>query len=274
MPQPLSPAEARVLLDPDRLPGREAVRTALMHLAALGHLRAESTTRRSWGVTSATIRLHGTGRGVGGLPAHLRVLLDALALPADGSAGPAPTEVVHRLQKAFGYDYGRYVDPQLRSPLVERGLLRAEETRVAGLFRRVRHHPTAEGERLRTELQGGVRAAAALPALLERDPASTASAAVALGGALLLADELRPHFAALGEAVRAHQPAMAEALLSPLALAEEDERRERWMETLTLLAEIDWGGVLDALDGVADAFDAGDGGGADGGGGDGGGGGE
>lgn len=270
MTQPLTPAEARVLLDPDKVPGREVVRTALMHLAALGHLRAEPVTRRSWGFTSTTPYLHGTGRDPAELPPHLRVLLDALALPAS-DAGLAPNEVVQRLQKAFQAGYGRYVADHLRRPLVKRGLLRAREEPVLRIFSRVRHHPTEQGERLRADLQERVRAAAALPALLERDPASAATAAVALGGALLLADELRPHLAVLGEAVRTHQPALAGALLSPLELAKEEARMERWVDTLGLLAEIDWGSVLDALDGVAGAFDAGDGGGADGGG-DGGGG--
>lgn len=266
----LTPAEAMVLLEPNTVSGRSVVRTSLLHLAAAGYLRAEVHAKRSWLGTGGGTRLVRT-EAAGPLPDHLAVVLNALFPPAKSEASISPTEMTYRLQRAFGYDYARYLAGHIRPLLLSKALLSVEEYRWMWIVPRRRYLHTDAGMRLRERIGTRLRGAEGLPELLQRDPRRAAAAAASLGGLVLIAESLRPHLGGLANAARS-EPSLT--LLATLD-ADEDERRNAWLEGADLFAEIDWGSILDAVEGVGDAFDAGgDSGGGDGGGDGGGGGGE
>ena len=266
-PEDLSPTEALVLLEPNTAPGQDAVRASLLHLAAAGYLRAEVRTKRSWLGTGGETRL-ARGPATGHPPDHLAVVLDALFPPAKSEASIGSTEMTYRLQHAFGYDYARYLARHVRPLLVSKALLAGEEYRWMGIVPRRRFRHTDDGVRLREHVATRLSGAAEIPELLRRDPGRAAASAAGLGGLVLIAEGLRPHLGELASAARSEPDLSLVATLG----ADEEERRAGWLEWADLLAELDWGSILDAIDGVGDAFDAGgDAGSADGGG-DGGGG--
>ncbi len=267
--QALTPSEAQVLLDPGSVSARSVLRTSLMHLAAAGHLHARVQEKRSRfgsGVETRLVR----GASPAAAPAQLAVVLDALFPPGKPNAGLAPAEATHRLQRAFGYDYSRYLARHIRPLLVSRGLLEVESYRWLGIFTRSRHRHTAAGARIRERIAADLRATDDIPRLLERDPARAAASAAKLGGLVLVAEGLRPHLGALAAAARRELPDTPGAI-PLLAGEEEDDRRTAWLDAAELASSLDWGALMEAIDGVGEAFDGGDGGGGDGGG-DGGGG--
>jgi hypothetical protein len=261
-PFPAGPVLAHALLTPDA-PAHELVRTALLHLAALGFVRAQTETRSGMFKTGSAVRLH-RGDGRGPLPAELAPVLEALYPPDQPPRALERTELVHRLQQRFGYDYGRYRSRHVRPALVERGWLVEETSRTLWIVPRRRFLRTEEGARLKIELDTRLQPAAEAAARVPSDPHGALRVVAALGPLALVSEALRPHLPALAGTARAEgAPLPAEMFTTP---EEEEERRTAWMDALGMLSEIDWAGVLEALDGFGDA-------GADGGG-DGGGGGE
>lgn len=263
----LTPVLAQALLDPDGKRGRDAVRAALLHLVALGHLGAEVEPKKVLRSTRRTVRLRQRENGIP-LPPELAVVLEALFPLGEPVKPLGATEVVHRLQKRFGAGFGRYSSRHLRPELVNRGWLRVEEYRVLGIFPRTRHQPTGEGERLRAEVEERLRSAAEVPQLLEREPERALGIVAGLGALVVLSEALRPHYGAIAEAARAHGPGIA-PVPELVPVLDEDERRTAWMDAMEMLSSLDWAGMLEAFESMGDAFD----GGADAGGGDGGGGG-
>lgn len=262
-PLPAGPVHAHALLAPDA-PAHELVRTALLHLAALGFVRAQTEMRRGMFKTGSAVRLH-RGDGREPLPAELAPVLEALYPPNKPPGSLGRTEVMHRLQQRFGYDYGRYRSRHVRPALVERGWLVEEASRTLWIVPRRRFLHTAEGARLKMGLEASLQPAAEAAARVPSDPRGALQVVAALGPLALVSEALRPHLPALADAARAEGALLpAEMLTTP---DEEEERRGAWLDALELLGQIDWAGMLEATDGFGD-------GGADGGGDGGGGGGE
>lgn len=242
---PLSAPAGLVLQDP-KASGKEVVKVGLIELLAKGVLTLERTKRKG---------LLGLGReetrvraGAGEDTArrhwpHLGALLDALA-PAlrTGERGVTMAELVKLARKAFGQGLERFNAKSVRPDLVARGLLAAERVRFLALIPYTRYRRTASGEALNGELQNQLRQARQLPDLLARDPASAAALALALGGSLLLVEELRPHLGALGDALRHH------AVAGDTGGALESEGFELGFEFE--------GDAFDSLGDALDAFDA------------------
>jgi hypothetical protein len=250
----IGPVHAQQLIQPD-VPGHELVRTALLHLAALDFLQGEAEQRRVLFVSSTAVRLvRRPGRG--SLPAELAPVLEALFPPAKPAASLSRTEAVHRLQQRFGYDYGKYRAQHVRPALVERGWLVEEAYRTLGVIRRRRFVRTAEGERVKQEIETLLQSAADAAALITSAPRRAVELVAALGPLALISEPLRPHLPALARAARADAAA---AGWMAWELADQEDRRAEWLESMGMLAEIDWTEILDALDGFGD-------GGADGGG--------
>lgn len=258
---PIGPVHAHALMAPDA-PAHELMRMALLHLSALGFMGVEAEPRR--GLFSGPAERFRRREGRGPLPAELGLVLDAIFPPAKPAASLSRTELAHRLQGRFGYDYGKYRSKIVRPALVERGWMAEEAYRTLGVIPRRRYRRTAEGERVAREIDARLRPAADAAARVSSDPRSALAVVAALGPLALLAEPLRPHLATLAQAARSDGAVLPAGLLEA---AEEEERRTAWLDALEVLGEIDWAGILDALDGFGDA-------GADGGGGDGGGGGE
>lgn len=78
MPNRLSPAEALVLLKPNRTPGRETIKVTLLWLLAQGLLRIEETVTKQFLGTSKLVYVRPTERKTGPLPPHASSLIDAV----------------------------------------------------------------------------------------------------------------------------------------------------------------------------------------------------
>jgi hypothetical protein len=266
----LTPLDALVLLDPNKPVGARAVRLALRLLAARGVIRTAEPRRgiERWTGTRLCVGIPSAA-----LPSALAAVADALRRDAVDEVTLAPTECVARLQRAFRYDYAHYLRDHLRLPLVARGLLEVHEYRQLGIFTRRRYHYTDAGLRARARVERTTARLGEVPALLATAPRQAARVAAVAGALVLLEDALRPHHAALATALRDYGASTdAGALEDDVAtLLDDEERRLGWMDGIDALQTVDWGDVMNAVDGVADAFDAGGGdGGVDGGSSDGG----
>jgi hypothetical protein len=263
----LTPAEARVLPDPDGHVGPDALLAAARLLLATGALRAEPRDEKRWWGTDRRLCLSVPDGRTPRAP-HLLALRDALAEAAQKGPCLAPTEILHHLQKAFGVGYGGFLDA-VRADLEERGLVHRTEHRTLGIRRR-RWERTGPGESALAALEGRLAEARTIPELLGHDPARAAAVAVGLGGLLLAFDELRPHYPELAEALRRHGEDRADTTWlstldaggTALGVASETGLIDGLTDTLT----DGLSGALDALDALGSAFDVGfDGGSADGG---------
>lgn len=260
----LTPAEAQLLVEPNKTPAKNVLRTSLLHLAASGHLRSEVQRKRSW-LDAGGARV-ARGPAATPPPEPLRVVLEAVFPPWKTDAPLTPNEMLHRLQQVFGHDYSRYVTEHLRPLLERRGLVEVEEYTWLRVFRRKRYRHTAAGARLRADIEARLGTAKELAAAVYLDPSRAVALAEGMGGLVLIAEGLRPHLKALGRAASAHPDGATGLLVSHYA-EDDEERRTGWLHAAEMMAELDWGIILDAIDSMGDAFD----GGADGGGGDGGG---
>lgn len=270
----LSPLDVLVLRDPNAPVGPRAMRLALRLLAARGLITDASTAPARWSGGQRRLRVAPTA---GDLPPALAAVAGAIRGPAaPGEVVLATTELIRRLQRAFGVGYPRFLRDQLRLPLVARGLLVVETYKQLWVFTRRRYRFTEAGLHVRARVDRDVAALDGLPALLTNAPQRAARVAASLGALVLLDDALRPHHAALAAAMREHGASDVAGAAGAMELLEDEERRERWADGIDALGHVDWGDAFDTIDGVGDAFDAGDGGdggdgGGDGGGGDGGG---
>lgn len=204
----LSAAEALVLQNPDLNQGRAAFKLTLMELLArkLITLRHEEK-RLSFGRTRKTdylqlspdAQLH-----VASSPAFqavLGVVVQARAKDADATI----PQVVQQARKSFGADLGKFQTEQIIPALISRGLLEQYTKKRLGLFNTTRYRPTAAGETLRQELAGHLNQARTLPTLVDQDPATAVALIATLGSAVLLVDELKPHYGRISQALGVSQ---------------------------------------------------------------------
>ena len=193
----LGPGEVMALLEPNTVKAREALKLTLMSLLAQGALRFEEVVKKG---------MLGTKRQKVFTQAKRPDTLDAPAaavLAAVNPLGDGKTmgEVIKRLRKAFGRDFSGFRDKQLLPALLRKGLIETRPERVLLLFTRTRYHLTAAGERERARLEGLIEEARRIPSFLASDPAQAVAIVAGLGAAVLLVEELRPHFDQLGTAM-------------------------------------------------------------------------
>ncbi len=265
-------AEAAVLLSLPRPDARKAIKIGLFSLLLQQVLRLEVEERHGLLRTRQVVRLR-----IG--PAAPRPLSDAaqslLAVVRAVRDGTLP-QIVNQARRQYGRTLAGFVHNCVAPALIRRGLAQERRTRLLGLlsYRRIDLTPAGEAERRR--LEGAMHEARSIPALLDRDPAAAVALAAATGTAILLVDELKPHYRRLSEAMRA--PNGGDPAGSIDVTSRPTGGGERADDDLTGLdfdfAAIDFG-VFDSFDTGFAAFDAGfdaasDGGGDSGGGGDGG----
>lgn len=255
----LSAPEAYLLLSLPRWNVHRALKLGFMGLVAQGVLRLEIEDR------PGLIRTRH-------LP-HLRVAPGvARSLP------PVAASLVKVVRRAepdgrvkdvlahCGQQYRRtlvgFIQDCLGPALVARGLAEPRRRRILGLLPYDSFALTVAGEAEKARLQGLIRDAHDIPNYLDRDPAKAAALVAALGAAVLLVDELRPHYAVLERAIRAPD-------VSPsLPMIETDGFASGHDAGLCDFGFIDFScfdsGTFDSFDaGFSDA--GGDGGGGDGG---------
>lgn len=141
---------------------------------------------------------------VAGSPAFQAALAAVAQARTKGADAMIP-QVVQQARKSFGTDLGKFQSEQIIPALTSRGLIEQYTKKRLGLFNTTRYRPTAAGEALRQEITGHLNQARALPSMVDHDPASAAALIVTLGSAVLLVDELKPHYGRISQALNAGQ---------------------------------------------------------------------
>jgi hypothetical protein len=197
-PVGLSAAEAFVLLNLPRFDARMALKYGLMGLLAQGILRSEEEIRPGLIRTRRVLHL----RVAPDLPAELPPLTASMvrvvnaAAPRDGVIG----EVIKQAMRAYRRTLVGFVFDGVGPALIARGLAETWHRRLLGFIPSDTLRRTPAGEAERTRVQNALHEARAIPQYLDRDPAQAAALAAAAGGAILLVEELRPHYAQLAKA--------------------------------------------------------------------------
>jgi hypothetical protein len=192
---PLSPAESLFLIKPNRTPARETVKVTLLSLLAQGAVRMEEQATRRFFGTKKTVYVRPTGKRAA-LPPHAAALLD-LVRAAQGDTG-SMTDFVKRVQKAYGKNLEGFNRDFIVPALLARGLI--EERRVL-LFRTYKRTPAGDAEESR--IASDIARARTIPELIRSNPAEAAALILAVGGTLLLVNELRPYYRQMSEVMRA-----------------------------------------------------------------------
>jgi hypothetical protein len=192
----LSPAESLVLLKPNHTPAREAVKVTLLSLLAQGLLRIEEKTEKRFFGARTVACVRPTGRNAR-LPPHAASLMDVVR--ETQTDGGVMRQLVARARQAYGAQLEGFKNRFIMPALVGRGLI--EEGRVLLLFRKFNLTPSGVAEQSRIEHD--MARARTIPALLGTNPAEAAAIALAVGGTILLVEELQPHYRQLSEAMRA-----------------------------------------------------------------------
>jgi hypothetical protein len=197
-PVGLSAAEAFVLISLPRFNARLALKYGLMGLLAQGILQSEEETRPGLVRTRRILHL----RVATDLPADLPPLTASLvgvvsaAAPRDGVIG----EVLKQAMRAYRRTLVGFVLDGIGPGLVARGLAEMRHRRLLGLIPNGSFHLTPMGAAEKTRVQNALHEARAIPQYLDRDPTQAAALAAAAGGAILLVEELRPHYRELAKA--------------------------------------------------------------------------
>jgi hypothetical protein len=192
---PLSPAESLFLLKPNRTPARETVKVTLLSLLAQGAVRMEEQTTRRFFGTKKTVYVRPTEKRPA-LPKHAAALLD-LVHAAQGETG-SMTDFVKRVQKVYGTNLEGFNRDFIVPALLSRGLI--EERRVL-LFRT--HKRTSAGDAEESRIASDIARARTIPELIRSNPAEAAALILAVGGTILLVNELRPYYRQMSEVMRA-----------------------------------------------------------------------
>jgi hypothetical protein len=193
----LSAAEAQVLLRPNRAAAGEAVKVTLLSLLAQGLVRIEEETKKGRFRVSKTVFVRPTDRTAPrSLPPHATSLLEQVRA-AQAVTGSMP-DLVAQVRRAYGSALEGFKSRLILPALESRGLV--QQGRVLWVFRTFRLTPAGMAEKSRIE--SDIARARTIPGLLGSKPAEAAAIALAVGSAILLVPELRPHYRQLSEAMR------------------------------------------------------------------------
>lgn len=195
----LSAPEALVLLSLPRYDGRQALKLGFMGLVAQGVLRLDTEDRpgllRTRRIPHLTV--------APGLPANLPPIAASLVGVVRAAApGGLMKDVVKQSMREYGKQLAGFVQNHVRPMLVGRGLAEIRQSRLLGIIPLARYFRTPAGEAEKIRIEGAVRNAKTIPQLLKNDPAQAAVLVAAAGAAILLVEELRPHYDALSRALR------------------------------------------------------------------------
>ncbi len=135
------------------------------------------------------------------LPAQA-VSLVALVRATERGSGGTMSGIVRQLRRTYGAGFVRFVQQYVLPNLVECGLAEPRQKRLLGLIPITRYYRTAAGEAECRRLEDAMRNARAIPDYLDHDPAQAAALFAAAGSAVLLIEELRPHYRKMAQAMR------------------------------------------------------------------------
>lgn len=258
----LTPAEATLLLDPGTDVASRCIQAGLLSLLDAGRILFEQSSNP---FRQSALRLSSRAGGSGApLPSHLEALQRA---PVDYGKGDrlVGTQVVHALQKRFGYGFARYLHDELAPGLVKRGLLTRSDHVWLWLFTRIRYRRTGRGDALALPLERLMAAVEDLPTLIAADPERAVRLARSAGVLLIMSPRARRQIPKLRKLLAKRGDDAASLAYLPL----ETDREPEWDQLLELgdmALAFDMDSLFDMIDAVGDFTSGGDGGSSDGGG--------
>jgi hypothetical protein len=194
MTAPLSPAEAVVLLSPNLVKGKAAVKATLLLLLATGVLRIEQT--EAAGIFRnkkiAHLRIAAEPKNS---PPEIAAVLDVVR--AAQAEGGKITDVVRNAEKTFGPACMQFSLKFIIPALIARGLLLKKKFLFTHFFRL-----TPAGDTAQARIKSDLFKADDVARLLKSDPAQAAALAATLGTTVLLSDKLTRQFKPLADAMR------------------------------------------------------------------------
>ena len=256
----LTAPEAFALISLPRLDLRKAVKLGFLGLLAQGVLRSDEEMRRGLLRNKRIVHLRVAPNPPSDLPpiAASLVAVVRAAEPRDGQM----SEIVKQARQAYGQGLIKFLLDHVGPALAARGLAELRRARILGFLRVNRFERTAAGEVEKIRIENAMHEAKAIPQYLDRDPAQAAALAVAAGGAILLVEELRPHYQQLARAFQDRGSDSSTMFFDP-------NSGEAGTDSATFdfgcidFSSIDFGSFdFDSFDA---GFDAADGGGGDGG---------
>ena len=265
----ITPAEAALLIAPSGRTATKCIQAGLLSLLAARRIEFDKT---AGSLKPAAMLLKGTTPGANGtLPRHIQVLETTLVEYGKGDRLTA-AEVLHALQKRFGYDYRRYLRDEVAPELIRRNLLARTDGRWLGLFPRITYERTASGEVMSAPLRRLMSAIDGLPALLKSDPEQAVRLARSAGVLLILSPEAQRQIPQLRKLFEQRGEDFVALSILPIG-HEESSEWDAILELGDLALQFDAFALFDSLTTVSDFTSGGDSSSSDGGG-DGGGGGD
>jgi hypothetical protein len=195
----VSAPEAFVLLSLPRYDAAQVLKIGFMGLIAQGVLRLETEDRpgliRTRHIPHVTV--------ADGVPADLPPIAASL-VKVVRAAGPGGTmkNLIRESRREYGGNLLGFVLKHIGPSLAARGWAEDRRIRLLGLIPTHRFERTAAGDAEKIRLDAAMREARAIPQYLDNDPAQVAALAAAVGGAILLVEELRPFYGRLSRALR------------------------------------------------------------------------
>ena len=198
----LSPPEAFLLLKPDLDEAREAAKIAALYLLAQRVFRMKSVAHSGFlGITRTRDVLEvGASAASRGSPIGA-VWHKARALP-DGST---LADLAKAMQSEWGSGLKGYARDIVLPALERRGLVKGYHRKIMGLFPVHQWQRTEAGENASIEVAAAKQTARTIPDFLDNDPRQAAALILAVGSAVLLVPELRPHFAEMARVMAAQK---------------------------------------------------------------------
>ena len=263
----ITPAEATVLLAPATSTATKCIQAGLLSL--LGAERIAFEKPSSPFKQSVLLLNSPTMSGTVSLPRHLLVLEQALLDYGKGRR-LVSSEVLHALQKRFGYGFERYLQDEVAPGLIARNLLIRRDGKRFGLFRRVTYQRTPRGEALTAPLQRLMLAIEKLPSLLTTDPEQAIRLARSAGILLVMSPKARRQIPKLRKLLDDRGEDLAALAIMPVG-NEREREGEQVLELGDIVLAFDVGSLFDGLEAVGDftsggdssSSDGGDGGGGD-----------
>lgn len=264
----ITPAEAVLLLSPSNSTATKCMQAGLLSLLGAERITFEKSS--SPFKQSALLIKQPAMPTTTPLPQHLVALEHALSGYGKGNR-LVSSEVLHALQKRFGYGYGRYLRDEVAPGLIKRNLLSRADSKWFGLFPRVTYHRTPSGDALTAPLQRLMLAIEKLPSILANDPEQAVRLARSAGVLLVMSPKARLQIPKLRKLFNDRGDDLPALAYLPI----EGDRAPDWEQVLELgdmALAFDVDVLFDSIETVGDFTSGGDSSSSDGGDGGGGGG--
>lgn len=266
----ITPAEAALLLAPSSGTASKCLQAALLSLLSAGRIAIEQSS--SMFKQSALLLNAAPPPTTPPLPSHLIALQEALQAYGKGDR-LVSSQVLHALQKRFGYGFERYVHEEVAPGLIKRALLTRKDSKWLGLFPRITYQRTGRGDALFAPIERLMLAVEEIPSLIDRDPDQALRIARSAGVLIIMSHKARRQIPALKKLLAERGDDLVP--LTYLPIVDEGEGKvdlEQLLDLGDMALEFDIEALFDGIDAVGDFTSGGDSSSSDGG--DGGGGGD